>query len=199
MVSSALCREQRRGIWHAAINKRGFRLGQTAVEPLSHGNDWIVGLLHPLPHSPRGQDTKGCSHRSYADFRRCCGQSGGFDVLWHDIHRIDTDDGSHAGRGLQHIPYGQGGGYVLFPAVPMGERAELPIVSGGLRQLFLWRDIQPGRCIHIGGGGLSDFIPLAILSRLTPLHKLRSEPDRAEIRNPYGDKISKKSSKNIAE
>ena len=46
----------------------------------------------------------------------------------------------------------------------MEQRARLPVVLGGLQQLLLRRDIQPRRCVYLGGGGLSADILLEILS-----------------------------------
>ena len=46
----------------------------------------------------------------------------------------------------------------------MEQCARLPLVLGGLQQLLLRGDIQPRRCVYLGGGGLSADILLEILS-----------------------------------
>ena len=106
MVSSALCREQRRGIRHAAQHIGRNRLGQVVAESVPHSDDRRTGLLHPLSEQRCATHTARGDSRTGADYGRCHRQPDRLDVLRHDLHGIDTLKRSHAGRGIQRVPDG---------------------------------------------------------------------------------------------
>ena len=54
----------------------------------------------------------------------------------------------------------------LFPAVPMERRTPPAAVSGRQQQLFLRRDLQSGRCLHLGGSRLSASVSAQVLQQV---------------------------------
>ena len=61
---------------------------------------------------------------------------------------------------------GQGGGHVLFPAVPVERRAAPAALSGRQQQLLLRRDLQSGRRLHLRGSRLSASVSVQILQQV---------------------------------
>ena len=166
LVPAAVHREQRRGLRHAHRLARRLRLGQAAAGrlPDRHGRIHRLADAPPLHQTPR--HAQGSDRRPRADLRRRHGQHPRQRILRIDLLRIDALHGGSIRGALRRVYDGQSGRHVLFPAVPMEQRTPPAAVSGRQQQLFLRRDLQSGRCLHLGGSRLSASVSAQVLQQV---------------------------------